>query len=521
MARQTKKTLSRGERNIRWIEQNLCQGEGKDVGKPLRLAKFQKEILISIYNNPSSTRRAIISMPKKNGKTALSACILLLHMCGPEVQTNAQLFSAARTRKQAAILMRLAVQMIRLSPKIRPYLNVIQSKNTIENKTLGITYTAMSKEAGSQQGMNPSLVIHDELGQTPHAQDDLYDATESATVTQQNALTIIISTAAPSDGALLSLLIDDAKTGADPRTVLYLKECPPDIDPFDPKALEIANPAWNDFINKRELLDLQKSAARLPSTANSFKNLNLNMRVSSSSDFIDSEIWKANGSTPEPWHGKQIFIGLDLSITTDLTSLTIVHKQSDDKWAVHPMFWIPSDGLIERSKRDKVPYDVWSDQGLIHTTQGRVIEYDFIAQKLLEIDEQATIKHIAFDRYNIKNFKKSLLNVGFNEARIDELFGQGFGQGYVSFGPAVRDLENAILKEELAHGNHPVLTWCMSNIKIMSDPAGNRKYEKKQSFSRIDGAVTLTMAIRSAIEQTGQTEKPKTSYLSRQPLMIL
>src|SRR5262245_29762989 len=111
----------RAFRNIRWIEKHCRVPEGTLVGEPVRLRTWQRAELKRIYDNPAGTRRAILSFGRKNGKTALSAFLLLLHLCGPEARANSGLFSAAQSRDQAAILFSLAAKIVRLSPDLVAY----------------------------------------------------------------------------------------------------------------------------------------------------------------------------------------------------------------------------------------------------------------------------------------------------------------------------------------------------------------------------------------------------------------
>jgi len=114
-----KKKETRAERNIEWIERRCRIPEGKDVGKKVVLRAFQKKIIKKIYDNPYGTRRAIISVGRKNAKTAPSAFLLLLHLCGPEARQNSQLFSAAQSRDQPALLFSLAAKSVRMSPTLK------------------------------------------------------------------------------------------------------------------------------------------------------------------------------------------------------------------------------------------------------------------------------------------------------------------------------------------------------------------------------------------------------------------
>jgi len=106
---------------ITFIEQTCFVPEGKFVGKKLELADWQKDLIRLVYDNPyGPTRRAIISMGRKNSKTTLAACLLLAHLCGPPAKSkpNSQLYSAAQSRDQAAIIFAAASRMIRLNPAL-------------------------------------------------------------------------------------------------------------------------------------------------------------------------------------------------------------------------------------------------------------------------------------------------------------------------------------------------------------------------------------------------------------------
>src|SRR5690606_22883852 len=121
--------LTRGQRNVEWIQQYCRVPEGKDVGKPVRLRPWQAKEVLKIYDNPARTRRAIISFGRKNAKTTLAAFLLLLHTCGPEARPNSQLNSAAQSKEQAAILFKLAAKIVRMSPDLS---GVVVIRDTIK-----------------------------------------------------------------------------------------------------------------------------------------------------------------------------------------------------------------------------------------------------------------------------------------------------------------------------------------------------------------------------------------------------
>lgn len=479
--------LTRGQRNAAWIEKHCRIPEGRLVGRPVCLTDEQKRWICQIYDSP--TRTFILSMGRKNAKTAFSAMLLLLHLCGPEALPNSQLYSAAQSREQAAILFSLAAKMVRMSPDLGAYVTIRDTAKQLFCGELGTLYRALSAEASTSYGLSPALVVHDELGQVRGPRSELYEALETASAAQSNPLSIIISTQAPTDADLLSLLIDDALTGAEPRNKVVLYAAPLDADPFDESTIRQANPHYDAFMNKDEVLRQAEDARRLPSREASYRNLILNQRVEASNPFVTRETWNRNAAQPASPRGKVLYGGLDLSSVSDLTALVLVSEDHD----VYATFWLPGEGLAEKSRNDRVPYDIWANEGYLRTTPGRAIEYEFIADELRRIFDENEVAALAFDRYNMRHLRPWLEKAGFTDEELERFV--DFGQGYVSMSPALRTLESLLLSGKIKHGRHPVLTMCAANAVVMQDPAENRKFVKGRASGRIDGMVALAMAV--------------------------
>lgn len=434
-----------------------------------------------------------MSFGRKNAKTTLAAFLLLLHLCGPEARPNSQLNSAAQSKDQAAILFKLAAKVVRLSPTLHSVVVIRDTVKELFCPELGTLYKALSAEASTAYGLSPVFIVHDELGQVRGPRSELYDALETAVGAHEEPLSIIISTQAPTDGDLLSMLIDDALAGNDPRVVVSLYTADPDLDPFSEKAIRQANPAFGDFLNAKEVLAMAEDARRMPSREAEYRNLILNQRVEASSPFIARAVWSANAADVAPsFAGHTVFGGLDLSEVNDLTALVLI-ANIDGRWHVKPTFWLPEEGLRERSIKDRFAYDVWKEQGFLTATPGRSIDYEYIAAHLRTVCDENVVGQIAFDRYNFRHLRPWLKKTGFSDAEIEAKFVE-FGQGFVSMSPALNTLEADLLNGRLAHGNHPVLTMCAANAVVQRDPAGNRKLAKNKSRGRIDGLVALAMA---------------------------
>jgi len=464
------------------------------------LRPWQKAIIKGIYDTP--TRRAIISVGRKNAKTAISAMLLLLHLCGAEARANSQLFSTALSRDQAAIIFNLAAKMVRQSASLFEFVTVRETIKELACPGLGTLYKALSADAATSFGLSPVFIVHDELGQVKGPRHQLYEALETATGAQEAPLSIVISTQAATDADLLSILIDDAKGGHDPKTKLFLYTADESLDPFSEEAIRQANPAFGDFQNAEETMAMAESARRMPAREAEYRNLILNQRVEASAPFVTRSVWNLGGDTADM--GGILYGGLDLSEVNDLTALVLV-SVNRGMFHAKPTFWLPEDGLAERARQDRVPYDLWHKQGHLQVTPGKSVEYEYIAKFLAKLFQEQDVRKIAFDRYNMRHLRPWLKQAGLSDALIDDRF-QDFGQGFVSMSPALRHMESLLLNAKIRHGNHPILTMCAANAVVKSDEAGNRKLDKRRSRGRIDGMVALTMACAIADEHHGQRQ---------------
>ena len=502
-------SLTRGERNIKWIESNLRIPDGKFIGQPFRLTHWQKKSVIKVYDNPARTRQAILSFARKNGKTALAAAIVLLHFIGPESRPNSEGYSAARTREQASLVFHYARKIIEQNESLSTIITIIKSQKTLECEARGSVFKALAADGSSAMGKNPGYVIHDELGQVRGPIDDMYDAMESAMGAQEDPLSWVISTQAANDEDLLSVLIDDALSGIDPTRLAILYSADGLKEPFSLEGLEASNPGLYDFMNVEEVLNSMRQAERLPSKRAVFENLNLNMRVEANEAFITKSVWDSCiGELPPMEDCESLFGGLDLSRTTDLTAFVLV-GYLEGKYYVYPHFWLPAKGLKERSDIHRIPYFQWSKQNLLDATPGSIIDRKYATDYIYSIYEKVGIKKIAYDAWDYSHIIKDLQLSGFKDWEVDKDIGEEdellfhmFRQGFVTMSPALRTAEEIILDGKLVHSNHSVLNFNMANAQVLYDSTGNRKLDKSKRVKTIDGAVAMVMALSLAVQDT-------------------
>ena len=168
---------------------------------------------------------------------------------------------------------------------------------------------------------------------------------------------------------------------------------------------------------------------------------------------------------------------------------------------VQPHFWAPAQGLRERAQRDRAPYDLWRDQGLLTATPGASVDHEYVAQCLANLAERCDLRMVKFDRWRIKDLERALERIG---AQIPL---EPHGQGYRDMSGALDQFEALALNGRLRHGNHPILTWNAANAIVTKDAAGNRKLDKSRATGRVDGLVAAVMAV-SAMSVAPEPEEP-------------
>jgi phage terminase large subunit-like protein len=468
-------------------------------------------------------RRAILSIGRKNGKTALIAALALAHLIGPEAVKNGEIYSAANDRDQAAQVFKVARQMVEADPELKAIVKVVPSTKTLACYSNGSFYRALSSEAGTKHGFNPTVVIYDELAQAKSR--DLYDVLDTSFGARDEPLFITISTQSNDPEHILSKLIDDGLAGTDPTIVCHLYAADEDCPLDDERQWQKANPALGDFRDYNDLAASIRKAIRMPAEEPKVRNLLLNQRVAPIASLISRAEWIACAGRAEFKDGEPVYLALDLSSTTDLTSLAMVSAENGSR--VRPFFWKPADLLKEHSNRDfgsgNHRYVEWHAAGHLSVSPGRSIDPSVVALQIAELVQRYTILGLAYDRWRIKDLLREFDRIGLEA--FDGEDGSGlrlvpWGQGYRDMAPAIDALELAVLDRSLEHPSSPVLNWNMANAVATMDPAGNRKLDKDKARFRIDGAVALAMAVGLKSRDRKAQDDGPSIYETRGVLMV-
>lgn len=493
---------------VAFFEQLLVHTKGEWAGKPFILQKWQKdEIIRPLFgwkrraDHTRKYRRAYISVPRKNGKSTLAAGIAL-YLLFADGEPGAEIYSAAADRDQAAIVFEEASRMVQKSKALAKRAEVF--KKSIVYGAKFSSYKVLSADAYTKHGLNAHGVVIDEL----HAQPDreLFDVLTTSTGARRQPLIVMITTAGFDRESICYEQHEYAQKVLkgiieDPEFFAFIASADEKDDWQSPATWAKANPGLGETVKLDYLEAEAKRAAQVPAYQNTFRRLHLNEWTQQETRWLPIEHWD-QGAIPidiELLKGADCYGGLDLASTSDLASFVLDFPPEDgDEREVHqvlPFFWIPEENLIERVRRDRVPYDAWVRDGLIRTTPGNMIDYGFIVRDIVALAELYHIKEIAFDRWGAFQVSQQLEGAGLTLA--------GFGQGFASMSPPTKDLLRLVLDHKLIHGGHPVMRWMADNMVVSSDPAGNIKPNKQKSREKIDGIVALIMALDRAVRNMG------------------
>lgn len=478
-----------------FFERLLGHVKGELAGQAFKLSDWQyKDIISPLFGNlrPDGSRQyrtAYVEIPRKQGKSTLAAGIAL-YLLFADQEPGAEVVSAAADREQASIVFDMAKTMIESSPILSKRCNVY--RKWIETKTGGV-YKAISADAYTKHGMNLSGIIFDEIHCQPNR--ELWDVLQTSTGARRQPLTFAITTAGYDRDSLCYELHKYAigvreGTIVDPAFLPVIYAAGDEDDWTQEATWKKANPGYGVSVQPDYFRQQVLEAKASPGKEMAFRRLHLCQWTEGVSRWINLEKWDA--CKLEPWPdltGKPCWGALDLSSTTDLTSLALA-------WPVEQYIylktwsWAPRGALQERERRNRVRIDPWSKQGFIEVTHGDVIDYDSVVAKLFELAKIYQIREVAIDRWNAAATAQAIQAQGLPVV--------AFGQGFASMSPAAKDFETLVLNQKLKHDGNPVLRWAMGNVSIQTDPAGNIKPSKERSSEKIDPAVAGIMAVARA-----------------------
>ena len=495
----------------------LEHSKGEWGGQRFELQPWQQFILANVYGWKQAAtglrryRYVYVSCARKQGKTTLAAGLGLYALVA-DGEPGAEVYTAATKRDQARISHSEAARMVKASPSLRSRIKVFKDNLSVDETQS--KYEPLASDYNSLDGLNISMAVIDEL----HAWKtrDMWDVIDTSTASRRQPLIFAITTAGHdrhsicwehhdySQKVLSGVIDDDSWFG-------FVASIDEGDDWTDERNWHKANPNLGVSCKIDDLRRKARRAKETPTSLNAFLRLHLGVWTEAESAWLPVETVEAcEGRTEiESLLGRPCWAGLDLAATRDLSALVLAFKDDAGGFDLLPFAWAPRDNAQQRERDDRVPYLTWSAQGHLELTEGNVTDYDFILSHIETLAERYDIQTLAFDRFGAAHLVTQMQTAGLPVIQ--------WGQGYLSMSPPTKELERLIISDAVRFPVNPVLRWCLSNVVVEIDPAGNIKPSKRRSTERIDMAVAAIMAIGAAM----QAEAPEPNvYQSRGLLSV-
>ncbi|HDR4163994.1 TPA: terminase large subunit [Bacillus anthracis] len=491
----------RANHAMEFIE-NFCKhSKGKWVGKPIDLELWQKAFIGSLFgfihkiDGTRKYREALLIVARKNGKSTLSSGICL-YLQIADGEGGAEVYAVATKEKQAKIVWSEAKRMVKKSPVLSKRIKtLVKELNADFNDS---TFQPVGSDSDTLDGLNVHGASLDEI----HAWKDknLYDVIVDGTSAREQPLILMITTAGTvresvydmkyEEAERLLLSLDDEKEYTDPTFLPIIYELDSRKEWTDPKCWKKANPGLGTI---KKIDNLQTKVNKAQANPLLVKNLltkDFNVRETS------SEAWL----TFEQLNNKQTFDvmelkpnygigGTDLSETTDLTAAKVIFMLPNDiNVYVLQMYWLPEELLEQRSKEDKIPYDLWHEAGYLRTTPGNSIHPKFVTEWFLEIRDEYGIylPWIGYDRWSAKYWVEEMQGYFGKEAMVP------VAQGKQTLSMPMKLLGADLEAKRIIYNNNPIDKWCLSNTAIDIDKNLNIQPDKTNNQRRrIDGTAAL------------------------------
>lgn len=499
-------------RAIGFFRDVLRLNGGEHEGKPFILEPFQCFIVGSLFgwygvDGARRFRVAYVEIAKGNGKSPLAAGIGH-YMLSADKEPRAEVYAAATKKDQAMILFRDAVAMVDQSPALSSRLKQSGQQPNVWNladTSTGSFFRPIASD-DAQSGPRPHCALIDEVHE--HKSALMIDMMRAGTKGRRQALIFEITNSGFDRHSVCwqhheySARVLEAGARGDPALgddawFAFVAGLDDGDDWTDESVWPKANPNLGVSVTVKYLREQVREAQGMPAKQNVVRRLNFCEWTEQDERWLDMALWD-QGKEPfdlAALRGRVCYAGLDLAKVNDLSALALVFppKEAGERWKAICKFWIPKDDMHTRSKRDRVPYDVWVRDGLITATEGNVTDFAFIEAAILELAGTYQIKEVAFDRTFAGEIVQHLQAEGMTMVQ--------FGQGFLSMGAPTTELQRLLLAGQFQHGGNPVLRWNANNVTVASDPAGNIKPDKERSTERIDGVVATIMALGRAIVQ--------------------
>lgn len=482
----------------------LKHAKGADAGKPFVLQPFQIFLICAIYgfwHKKDKDRRmvqdVIIFIPRKAGKSTLIAVISLYELIFGE--KGSEVYTLATNRDQASIVFTSARGLIESMPQEVQGLFNVQKTHITKLGDSQSMFKALSRDTKKTgDGLNPSCAIIDEAAQI--VDRNSIEVLHSGMVARKNPLRIYITTASFTkdtkfyEDFLMMQTMLSGEAPDNPRWFGLLYGLDPQDDWHNPAIWAKANPMHGVSVFEEAIVARAEEAKFKPATLNEFLCKTLNVFVSANSAWIDRSHWDACAVKPDDRTPEAVFIGFDLAATRDLNAVCTLKRYAEDDYFAEWKFFLPEDALDHVPQHYQDIFRNARDSGLLHLTQGNVMDDREISDYIKQQAEKYDVKEIGYDAYNAASLIARLNDYAMPVKKV--------GQGMAVLSNPSKHLEKLILAKNIKHDGNQFIGWQLGNCEVYEDVNGNIKIRKNEAdkSAKVDGIIALIIALHCALD---------------------
>ena len=494
----------RAKHIIEFFENYCHHSKGKAGGQIVVLELWEKALLAAIFGFVDDEglrkyQRAVLIVGKKNGKSLLASGVGTYMLIG-DGEAGPEVYSVATKQDQAKIIWEESKRMVNKSPVLRKRIKPLVAKLSSEEFNACV-FRPLASDTSTLDGLNIHCALMDEIHQWKNGKA-LYDIIADGVAAREQPLVFITSTAGTVRDDIYDDIYDqceriingydDPNGYRDERTIAFVYELDKRAEWTDEKCWKKANPGLGTIKNLDTLRHEVEKAMQDPMLVKNLVCKQFNIRETTSEAWLTFEQLDNRETFDiaalKPRYG---IIGADLSSCIDLTCATMIFQvRGDERIYVEQMYWIPQDNLQKRIHEDKIPYDIWIEQGWCRTSPGNKIDYHLLVEWFKEQQEQKDIYiwRGGYDSWSAKYFVDDLENE-FGKGIMEPVI-----QGKKTLSAPMKSLGADLTKKVVVYNNNPILKWCLTNTSVDVDKNDNiqpAKVNEGKTTRRIDGLASL------------------------------
>lgn len=484
--------------------------DGIKAGMPLQMADFQIWIISCLFCWKHKTEgyvrysKAYIQVSRKQGKSFLLGFIVIIKSL---LEKYGQFFVCATKKDQASIVVKEVKKLLDMSEKCVKDRFTIYGKASISkivSETTLSEIAPLSADANTLDGLGVDLAVIDEFGAHPNY--SIYEVMRSSQIYKLNSQIVIITTAYPNTATSPAytercILIDNYE-GKIPRDYRYFSAIyeMDEGDSYEEKEnWGKSNPLFVQFPEIMKKLESDfNSAKNDPEKLQLFRTKNLNEWLNGDATiaYLDFDEWKKNEVEEVSFEGEEVYVGVDLSKSVDLSAVSILSKDIFGNVKLKSKAFLPKDTINHKEITDKLPYSAYavSNPEWLTVTEGKFVNQIEIEKYIRSIEEtyKCKIKAICFDSYQALHLMSSLSE---DYDVID------IKMTYKNFSPIIKRFREEVYGGYLHYEKNPILNFCVANAITKSDTQENILLDKKRSTNRIDLLVSAIIAYAEVVDE--------------------